>query len=333
MRIAVVHDDPEIAGLCSYLLADTGHETIWTATDGKSAIENCIQDLPDLILLKLTLSDLTCSEVVKKIMADTPTTIIIVSESIKNNPAKVFEAMSAGALDAVTEPKTDNPDSIKEMKRKIKNINNLHKSIKTTQTKKPDKKIEKGLPLIAIGSSTGGPAALVKILSKLPKGLHSAIVIIQHMDIQFTEGMVDWINKQTGLKIEIAKPKQKPKPGIIYVAGTNDHLVLLKDSSFAYTVEPEKYPYRPSVDVFFESALTHWPNEIIGVLHTGMGRDGASGLLSLYNRGMLTIAQDQKSCAVFGMPKAAAEMNAASKILPIEKIADAIIDAVNKVEP
>ena len=168
----------------------------------------------------------------------------------------------------------------------------------------------------------------MKVLSKLPPRPNAVIVIIQHMDNHFSAGMARWIDEQTPLQVQIAQAGQKPEAGIAYVAGTDDHLVLDKTGCFDYVQEPEDYPYRPSVDVFFNSAVAHWPNRMIGVLLTGMGRDGASGLLSFYNRGMLTIAQDEQSCAVFGMPKAAIALNAASKVLHIDHIGQAIGDAL-----
>ena len=184
------------------------------------------------------------------------------------------------------------------------------------------------LPLIAIGASTGGPAALIKVLSKLKPDINAVIVVIQHMDKRFSAGMAKWIDEQIKIKVEVASVNQKSKPGVIYVAGSDDHLILQPSCLFNYTAEPVEYPYRPSVDVFFESAVTNWPSKMIGVLLTGMGRDGANGLLSFYNRGMLTIAQDEASCAVFGMPKAAIALNAAQKILPIDDIGDAINQAL-----
>ncbi len=235
--------------------------------------------------------------------------------------------MSAGALDAFTEPTTDEPESIQELKRKITNVGKLHASARK-QPKSDHAKVDKGLTLIAIGSSTGGPAALVEVLSKLPDKPDATIVIIQHMDVQFSQGMAQWIDDQTRIKVEIARPYAKPQKGKAYIAGTDDHLILNKAGCFEYISEPVDYPYRPSVDVFLESAVTHWPNQMIGVLLTGMGRDGASGLLSFYNRGMLTIAQDEESCAVFGMPKAAIALNAAKKILHIKDIGDAINEAL-----
>ena len=117
----------------------------------------------------------------------------------------------------------------------------------------------------------------------------------------------------------------------MYIASTDDHLIIQPSGLFDYTAEPVKYPYRPSVDVFFESAVANWPHQMIGVLLTGMGRDGANGLLSFYNRGMLTIAQNEASCAVFGMPKAAIALNAAQKILPVDDIGNAINQALLEV--
>lgn len=179
--------------------------------------------------------------------------------------------------------------------------------------------------LVAIGASTGGPTALLTILKQLPTNTRGSFVIIQHMDDDFSQGLANWLNEQTDIPVEIAQPHTRPMPGHAYMAGKNDHLIIDKEGYFAYTHEPANYPYRPSVNAFFESAVAHWPNRLIGVLLTGMGRDGANGLLSFHNRGMLTIAQSQQSCAVYGMPKAACEMGAVTKQLDINDIAAEIL--------
>lgn len=327
MRIGIIHDNTNTTALFRHLIEETGFELAWSLQGGADAIKRCQGDLPDLLLIRLTLADMDGVDVIRSIMQHTPTTIIAVSASVKNHPAKVFEAMSVGALDAFTEPSGDEPESINEFKRKIRNVGKLHNSAtKTPRTE--NKRIEKDLPLVAIGASTGGPAALVKVLSQLPKKLNAVVVIIQHMDNQFSAGMAKWIDEQTPVHVEIAREKYRPEAGKAYIAGTDDHLILDKNGCFAYIKEPEEYPYRPSVDVFFNSAVAHWPNRLIGVLLTGMGRDGASGLLSFYNRGMLTIAQDEASCAVFGMPKAAIALNAASRVLDIDQIGKAIKDSL-----
>ena len=325
MNLAIIHDNPEVTRLLRQILATTEHNVCWDCNASMTAIDLCRNNFPDLLLLKLDMPDMPATDLIRTIMSATPTTIIVISQSIKKHPGKVFEAMSAGALDAFSEPSNDDPQSINDLLRKIKNINSLHKATKTSPLP-IQSQVDKTLPLIAIGASTGGPAALVKVLSKFPVKPHAVIVVIQHMDKQFSEGMAKWIDEQTRTKVEIAQANQKPKPGIVYIAAGDDHLILNKSCHFEYTTEPVDYPYRPSVDVFFESAVMHWPNKMIGVLLTGMGRDGANGLLSFYNRGMMTIAQDEASCAVFGMPKAAINLNAAQKILHIDEIGMAIND-------
>jgi two-component system, chemotaxis family, response regulator WspF len=330
MKVAVTHSNLDITRLFRYILSEIGHEVIWTALDGKTALRKAEENPADLIIMKLSLSDISTPELIKQILDKKQTTIIMVGKSIKKQPSKVFEAMSAGALDAFSEPSTDEPESIKDIKRKIKNISLLHDSISSNKKTKPVG-IKDNLPLVAIGSSTGGPAALIKVLNKIKPDTKATFVVIQHMDKQFSHGMVKWIDEQTDIKVEIAKIDQKPVAGIVYCAGTNDHLIIKKNGHFDYTENPVDYPYRPSVDAFFESAITHWPNKMIGVLLTGMGRDGASGLLSFYNRDMFTIAQNEESCAVYGMPKAAIELNAAKKILHIDDIGDAINKALKTI--
>jgi len=324
MRIAIVHNNPDVIRLFTYLITDLGFSICWTCNTAKEALELCSKDLPDLLLVQLNLNDMKGSELILKIMNSSPTTVIAISDSLKNKPGDIFEAMSAGALDAFSEPSTENPESLPDLKNKIYNIKKLHDSVHKTKKQKQTAAI-KNTPLVAIGSSTGGPAALLTILKDLPEKTDAIWVIIQHMDNEFSHGMAQWLNEQSDISVEIAKDNQTPEIGHVYMAGTNDHLIINKTGRFEYTVEPADYPYRPSVDTFFESALSHWPNKLIGVLLTGMGRDGANGLLSFYNRGMLTIAQDQNSCAVYGMPKAASELKAVTFELDINKIADKIM--------
>jgi two-component system, chemotaxis family, response regulator WspF len=324
MRIAMTHSNPDVIRLFTYLITELGFTICWTCHTGKDAIGFCANDKPDLLLLQLDLQDMTAKSLILNIMHDTPTTIIVISDTKKLNHGTIFEAMSAGALDVFSEPSTDHPQSLHELKSKILNIQKLHESlIKINKASNTSTKIN--IPLVAIGASTGGPAALLTILKQLPEKNPAIWVIIQHMDHQFSQGMAKWLNEQINLKVEIAKDFQAPEMGHVYIASTNDHLIINESGRFEYTTDPIDYPYRPSIDTFFESALTHWPDKLIGVLLTGMGRDGANGLLSLYNRGMLTIAQNKNSCAVYGMPKAASELNAVTYELDINEIAKKIM--------
>jgi two-component system response regulator WspF len=141
---------------------------------------------------------------------------------------------------------------------------------------------------------------------------------------------VDWLGDQTGLTVSLVRESTKPEAGEVYVAATNDHLVVGADLAFHYTAEPVDCPYRPSVDEFFLSLGRHWPQPGVACLLTGMGRDGAQGLLGLRQAGWRTMAEDEKSCVVYGMPRAAVEAGAAEESLPVEGISAAILNELRK---
>ncbi len=186
--------------------------------------------------------------------------------------------------------------------------------------------ITRGERLVAIGASAGGPAALTAILSGLPQDFPAAVVIVQHVDARFAEGLANWLSRDSALPVRTAREGDRPIPGSVLLAATNDHLRLISSVRVGYTSEPSDQPYRPSVDVFFASVCTHWAGEAVGVLLTGMGRDGAQGLKTLRDKGHYTIAQDQATSTVYGMPKAAASLGAAVDILPLERIAPRLVD-------
>jgi two-component system response regulator WspF len=187
-----------------------------------------------------------------------------------------------------------------------------------------------GTPLIAIGSSAGGPGALAAILKSLPTPFSAAIVIVQHIDARFAEHMARWLNDQSSFAVRLAKNGDYPVPGSALLAGTEDHLTLTRAGVLRYTKEPSNVPYRPSVDVFFKSVLANWHSDVIGVLLTGMGRDGAHGLRGLRESGATTIAQDQMTSIVYGMPKAAVELNAVDEVLPLPAIGPRLVELTQK---
>jgi two-component system, chemotaxis family, response regulator WspF len=174
--------------------------------------------------------------------------------------------------------------------------------------------------LIAIGASAGGPAALSRIVSYLPAGFCTPIVVVQHVDSQFAQALANWLDDQTPLRVRVAQEGDRPSAGTILLAGGGQHLVFANSYCLAYTAEPIDSSYRPSVDVFFDSIRQHWQGDVLGMLLTGMGRDGTQGLLGLRQDGHYTIAQDEASSAVYGMPKAAADLGAATEVLSLDQI-------------
>ncbi len=194
-------------------------------------------------------------------------------------------------------------------------------------------------PLVAIGASTGGPKVLADILSRFPAGLHAAIIIVQHVNKEFSPSLVQWLDTMTSLPVCLVKEGIRPEAGTVYIAGTDDHLVFSSDLTFSYISIPESPPFHPSIDIFFQSILPcrickrlagsgKKDGRCVGVLLSGMGKDGAKGLLALRKAGWHTIAQDRATSAVYGMPKAANDLDAADEILPANQIGPAILRAL-----
>jgi chemotaxis response regulator CheB len=328
MRIAIVNDVPmAVEAMRRVVLSSRRHEIAWTASDGAEAIERCRSKKPDLILMDLLMPGIDGVEATRQIMSATPCAILIVTANVTDNCSKVFEAMGAGALDAVNTPVLEwagSDNGAADLLAKIETLRKLTGAESATSPVRRRWASSLSQPatdvLIAVGASAGGPAALARILSYLPSDFAIPMVIVQHVDAQFASGLANWLDDQTPLRVRLALEGDCPVPGTILVAGTNRHLVFANALALAYVEQPVECAYRPSVDVFFESVRQHWPGDVIGVLLTGMGRDGAQGLRALRAEGHYTIAQDQASSAVYGMPKAAVELRAAAEILNLDQI-------------
>jgi two-component system, chemotaxis family, response regulator WspF len=250
---------------------------------------------------------------------------------MENHTGKVFEAMGHGALDAINTPMMGTGESARKSRDALLKKIAIIEKLKLNSQVNPSKQTTKAAPnskvstLIVMGASTGGPKALADILSLMPAGLSAGIVIAQHVDGEFSAGMASWLDEQSPLSIRLAEEGASPSRGTALLAGKNDHLILTSNLTLSYTKEPVATPFRPSVDVLFKSVAAHWPSMGIAVLLTGMGRDGAEGMKMLHRVGWHTIAQDEATSVVYGMPKAARDLGAASEILPIDRIAKAIL--------
>lgn len=339
MRIAIVNDMRlAVEALRRVVTSVPGYQVAWIAADGEEAVRQCATDVPDLILMDLMMPKMDGVEASRLIMRDSPCAILVVTATVEGHSSKIFEAMGWGALDAVKTPVLDmsgDPSRASELLGKISMLGKFmglspSRALRVPPVSpSPAGGLQPGFPLIAIGASTGGPSALARVISGLPSALGAGIVVVQHVDEFFAAGLAEWLAKETSHTVRIIKPGDRPEPGVVQVAATNGHLVLTPDLTFAYTDDPVDYCYRPSIDVFFHTVAQRWPATAVGVLLTGMGTDGAQGLLALRAAGRHTIAQDQASSVVYGMPKAAAKINAAVEILPLAGIAAAIAGALS----
>jgi two-component system response regulator WspF len=316
------------------LSASTKHVIVWVAGNGMEAVRLCGQHTPDLILMDLIMPKMDGVEATRRIMQSSPCAILIVTASVTANSAKVFEAMGAGALDAVATPVFGRGHNAAGEGILLKKITRIGKLLNIRDPPKPSPcktESETGTRhkkecLIAIGSSTGGPQALVRILSPMPGDFPAAFVVVQHMDEQFTTGLATWLDSQLELSVRLAREGDRPQAGTVYFGRTNGHLIMDAGGRLIYTDKPKEILYRPSIDVFFASIAHNWRGAGIGILLTGMGRDGAQGLLELHKKRWYTIAQDESTSVVYGMPKAAAELKAADKILALDSIGPECID-------
>jgi two-component system response regulator WspF len=179
--------------------------------------------------------------------------------------------------------------------------------------------------VLALGASTGGPDALAHLLQALPAGFPAGAVVVQHIAADFAPSLATWLQARCPLPVRLARDGDEIRAGEVLLAGTDDHLIVRADRRLGYTADPPENPYRPSVDVFFHSLAAAWPRPGVAVLLTGMGSDGARGLLRLRQLGWHTLTQDQASCVVYGMPRAAAEIQAACQVLPLAQIPEAVV--------
>ena len=325
MNIAVVNDSPAMVEVLRRTIErKTGHRVVWVAYNGVEAIEACIRETPDLLLMDLMMPGMSGVEATRRIMATAPCAILIVTVNTGANTL-VFEAMGCGALDVVETPALEaGSDSGAPLLAKIELLGRLigespaaARGRATRRRKTPPGRNT----LLAIGASAGGPAALASVLANLHRDFMGAVVIVQHINEEFAATLASWLNETSALPVRVAVEGDRPTPGTALLASGTAHLIFKTAARLGYTLEPRESSYRPSIDTFFVSAARSWRGGIVGVLLTGMGRDGAAGLRRLREVGNYTLSQDRASSAVYGMPKAAAELDAAVEVLPLVEMA------------
>jgi two-component system response regulator WspF len=334
VRIGIVND-LRLAreALRRIVLSRPSDEVAWTAIDGEEAVSLAGSDPPDLILMDLMLPKLDGVEATRRIMSEHPCPILVVTSSVSQHMARVYEAMGLGALGAVDTPtlRADGRESgAAELYAKIDTVAKLiggGPSPAHRLPAPPKARREPGSrrpPLALLGASTGGPRVIAEMLEDWPGSCEACVVVVQHMDESFADGLARWLAEHCPLAVERVRDGQGPEPRKVLVAACDRHVAMGPDGRFSHTDEPRESCYHPSVDVLFRSIAEHWPAPGAAALLTGMGRDGAEGLKVLRARGWRTYAQAERGCPVWGMPKAAVEIGAAAEVLGPADIARAM---------
>ena len=349
LRVLIVEDSLTVRKrLCEVLAADAEIEIIGEAADGKEAIRLCQARRPDVITMDMMLPVMSGLAATEYIMAHCPTPILVVSSSFNRGELfKTYEALAAGAVDVLEKPRGDELEgaweqrfiSLLKLVARIRVITHLRGRLGTSSpinhtAVAVDKTSGASAPgsyqVIAIGASTGGPRAIVEVLRALPREVSLPILLVLHISEPFGASFAEWLDGQTQRRASYARDGESiaAATGRIVMAPPQRHL-LVRAGRLYLSADPERHSCRPSVDVLFESLAREYGAAGIACLLTGMGRDGAAGLLAIRNAGGLTIAQDEASCVVYGMPREAAELGAARQVLPLADIAPALAAANN----
>jgi two-component system chemotaxis response regulator CheB len=345
LRVLVVDDSLTVRKhIASVLSHDPEVEVVGEANSGRQAIELCDALRPDVMTLDMMLPELSGLEVTEHVMAFFPTPILIVSASLNRGEVfRTFDALAAGAVDVLDKPagRPFDPGWGERLVQSLKVVSRVpvitHPRRRLTRDAPP----RPGTPtppvtrgqaatppaLIAIGASTGGPSALATILRGLPPTFPIPLAIVVHIGGVFLTSFVEWLDEASPIRVRLAEHGQPlPLPGEprALVAPADRHLVLRR-GALALTSDPERHSCRPSIDVFFESVASEMGPRAMGCLLTGMGKDGAAGLLAMRNAGARTLAQDEGTSVVFGMPSAAIRLGAVDKVLPLGALAPELI--------
>lgn len=349
IKVLVVDDSAVVRQVITGLLKrDSGIVVLGAVADPLFAIERMKRQWPDVIVLDIEMPRMNGIAFLKKLMSERPTPVVICSSQTENGAATTMQAMSAGAVEIITKPKVGAEDFLLQaagdLIRTVKaaaraNVKNLKVVNRGADAVPPKLNVDAVLAaprlavgetterIVAIGTSTGGTQGLEVVLTALPVE-SPGIVIVQHMPEKFTALFAERLNGLCAVEVREARNDDRVLPGHVLIAPGGRHMLLKRHGS-EYRVEvvsgPQVNRHRPSVDVLFRSVASCAGKNATGILMTGMGDDGARGLKEMHDAGACTIAQDESTCVVYGMPKEAIGLGAVDVILPLQEIASAIV--------
>lgn len=340
-RVLVVDDSPLMCKILTNILnCDPQILVAAVANNGKEAIELVPRLKPDIITMDMDMPIVDGLEATKQIMASNPTPILIVASTVfKAGMERVFKAISHGALDVIDKSELELSEQKRSGEALIAKIKFLT-GVRVTDRRRGRLRNERSAvdlkapwtgvsdKIVAIVASTGGPQALLDILKRIPEDFPCGIVIVQHITSGFLPGLVDWLNKECKIEVKIGEDSEAIQPGVAYIAPDDVQMRVEDTGKIALSNEPVYEGHRPSGDILLESVAKVYGKGSVAAILTGMGRDGARGMKAIKQLDGKTIAQNEKSCVVFGMPKAAIEMDVIDKVLPLESIAEEIVSMV-----
>jgi two-component system chemotaxis response regulator CheB len=337
IKVLVVDDSQVVREFFVHLLrGDADIEAVATACDGVEALETVRTFKPHIVTMDLHMPRMNGLQAIRQIMTTMPMPIVVVTDLTPDVHA-TFDALDAGAVAVIPRPPGfGDPGYEAACKNFLQTVKlmaevkvvrrwNRTRPIKSAAGRDSAPQTPRNVRLVVIGASTGGPAVLNTLLSGLPHPFPAPIVIVQHIASGFLEGFVSWLSDSTGQRVKIAVVDETLQPGLVYVAPDHFHVAVNANNRVVLSTEPVPNRLCPSVSHLFQSvARSHGP-DAVGILLTGMGRDGADGLLAMKQKGALTIVQEPESCVIAGMPEEAIKLGGACITAPPEKITETLV--------
>lgn len=343
IRVLLVDDSLIALGILKKMLHSSPHiQVVGTAVNGREALSLIPQLQPNVICTDLEMPVMDGLEFTKEVMAKYPRPVLVVSSAIQEGDSqRIFELLEAGAVDVYPKPqgglriKSMQETFARQFVEKVKEISQIAKqkpiprNEATTKEHSAKNKAETSVQVVVIGASVGGPQALKKILPKLPADFPIPIICVQIINREFVPGLVAWLNSNCALKVEVVKSGLKPQPGVIYFPSGDMHLEIDENGYFSCTNKPPFKGHRPSITTTFQSVVEFYGGDVLGVLLTGMGHDGAEGMKVIANAGGITIVQDEETSFSFNLPQQAIELGVIDHILPLFEIPNALMKFIN----
>jgi two-component system chemotaxis response regulator CheB len=336
IKVLIVDDSAVVRDLLKHILTSQGEiVVIGEAKDGQEALEFVARNKPDVITMDINMPRLNGFEATRQIMQKYPVPIVIVTASWDPNDLnKTWTAMEAGAVAAIEKPRYSTEEDYKNNAKNIVDTVRLMSQVKVVR-RWPKRKVavtevsadrtesRLSVPryeIVAIGASTGGPPVIKELLETLPENFSAPITIVQHIARNFTAGLVEWLDRSTALKVRVAKNREILEAGTVYVAPDGLQMKVDLSSHIILTDDPPENGLKPSVSYLFRSVAEIFGKKAVGILLTGMGKDGANELRTLKDKGAITIAQDKETSVIHGMPGEAIKIGGATHIAAPDRI-------------
>jgi two-component system, chemotaxis family, protein-glutamate methylesterase/glutaminase len=335
-RVLIVDDSMIARDVLSDLIEEDGDlRVIGTAADGEAAVSAVAGLAPDVVTMDIQMPGGDGLTAIEQIMARNPVPIVVVSARARDDQTLPFEAISRGALEVAVKPSM--PGDAAALRAAIRRVAGIPviphvRALRTARSMPPPPVFyyPNRPRVVGLGSSAGGPAALDVVLGALPANLPACVAIVQHLPPGFVASFATYLRSRTPLEVVLAEPgaSVEARAGRLVLAAGDHHLVATSPRLLSAIPDPPWRGHRPSVSVLFSSLARQLGDRAVGVILTGIGDDGASGLAEMRARGAMTMAQDEKTSVVYGMPSAAVKLGAAVRVLPLQDIAAAIRNAV-----